>query len=81
MGWGLVLCQKTFLHLLVLHFPPLFVTTIPGGGDTYWLQPVVAVAECSFHSRNTVAAGVGMVDSVGVDLQNLVGAASRMDIF
>ena len=78
MGWGLVLCQKTFLHLLVLHFPPLFVTTIPGGGETDWLQTVVAFAVCYVPGIDTVATGDSIVAGVGVALQNLVGTASRI---
>ena len=64
------------LHLLVLHFPPLIVTTSPGGGDTYWLQTVVSVDVCSIPSRDTVANRVGLVDAVGVALKHSVGAVS-----
>ena len=64
------------LHLLVLHFPPLIVTTSPGGGEIGFLQTVVDVAVCSVPGRDTVAAGAGMVAAVGVVLQTPVGSAS-----
>ena len=68
-------------HLLVVHSPPLFVTTSPVGGETDWLQIVVVVSKCYVHGRNTVADGVGMVASDGVAFQTLVGAASRIVLF
>ena len=61
-----------------LHFTLLFATTRPGGCETYCLQTVVAVAECYFHSRDTVVSEVGMVAAVGVVLRTLVGAESRI---
>ena len=79
MGWGLVVCHKK-LHLIVLHFPPLFFTTSPGGGETYCLKTVVFVAQCYFHGSNTVVAGVGTVAATGVVLRTLVGAASRITL-
>ena len=66
------MCHKKFLHLLVLHFLPLFVTTNPGGGGTGFLQTVVAAAVCSVPVCDTVAAGsagAGMVAAVGGALQ------------
>ena len=57
-----------FLHLIVLHFPPLFVTTSPGGVETYLLQTVVDAADCYFRGRNTVAAVFGAVAYIGVVL-------------
>ena len=62
------MCHKTFLHLLVLDFPPLIVTTSPGGGETGFLQTVVAAAVCSVPYRYnfvTGAAGYGVVAAVG----------------
>ena len=76
MGIGRVSQKK--LHLLVPHFPPLIVTTSPVGGETGSLQTVVSVAMCYFPGHNSVADGAGMVASVGVSLQNPVGAASRI---
>ena len=70
------MCHNKFLHLLVLHFPPLFVTISPSGGETDWLQTVVAVSGYSVPGRNNVAAGVGMVDAVGVVLQTIVSVVS-----
>ena len=67
-----------FLHLIVLHFLPLCVTNNPGGVEKYFFQTVVAAVKCSFHSRDTVAAGVGTISSVDVVLHTLVGAASRI---
>ena len=64
----MVLCHKTFLHLLVLHFSPLIVTTNPGGGETVLLQTVVYASVCSVPVHDTVAvgdAGYGMVADVG----------------
>ena len=66
------------LHLLVLYFPPLIVTTNPVGGETDFLQTVVAVAVCSVPSHDTVAdgaAGDGIVAAVGESLQNTSGAS------
>ena len=62
------MCQKKHLHLLVLHFPPLIVTTSPGGGETGLLQTLVAVAMCSVPGLNTVAAGSGIVSAAGISL-------------
>ena len=70
------MCHKKFLYLLVLHFLPLIVTTIPGGGETGLLQTVVAVAVCSVPGIGTVADGDGRVSAVGGALKNPVGAAS-----
>ena len=70
------MCHKKFLHLLVLHFPPLNITTIPGGGETGFLQTVVAVDMCYVPGRNTVASGAGIVSAVGGALQTPVGAES-----
>ena len=60
--------HKTFFHLLVLYFPPLIVTTSPGGGETGLIQTVVSADMCSVPCRNNidaVAAVAGMVDVVG----------------
>ena len=59
-------------------FPPLIVTTSPGGGETDWLQTVVAFAVCYVPGIDTVATGDSIVAGVGVALQNLVGTASRI---
>ena len=69
------MCHKKLLHLLVLHFPPLIVTTNPGSGETGLLQTVVAAALCSVFSHNTVAVGDDMVDAVGGALQTPSGSA------
>ena len=66
------MCHKNDLHLFVLHFPPLFIKTIHGGGDTDWLQTLVSVTLCYSQGRDTAAVGVGMVDAVGVALQLLL---------
>ena len=60
--------SQNVLHLLVLYFPPLIVTTSPGGGGIGLLKNVVASAVCSFPGRDTVAdeaAGYDMVAAVG----------------
>ena len=57
-------------------FSPLFVTSNPGGGDTCFLQTVVAAAECSVHRRDTDADGFGTIAAVNFSLQTLVRAAS-----
>ena len=75
------MCHKTFLHLLALHFPPLIVTTRPGGGATGFLQTVVVAVLCYVPGRDTVAAGAagdGMVDGVGGALQTPDGAELRI---
>ena len=72
------MCHKKFLYLLVLHFPPLIVTTIPGDGETGLIQAMVAVAVCSVPGRDTVADGSGMVSVVGGALQTPIGAALRI---
>ena len=72
------MCHKKLLHLLVIHFPPLIVTTSPGGGEMYFFQTVVAVDVCSVPVCDTVAPEAIMVASVGVDFQTPVGAASRI---
>ena len=75
------MCHKKILHLIVLHFPLLIVTTNLGGGEIGLLQTVVYVAVCSVPIRNTVAAGAyeaGMVDAVDVSLQTCVGTPSRI---
>ena len=73
--------HKKFLHLLVQHFPPLIVTTIPGGGETGLFQTVVAAAVCSVPCHNTVsdgAVGDGMVATVCGALKHCAGAALRI---
>ena len=75
------MCHKTFLHLLVLHFLPLIVTTRPSGGEKDLLQTVVASAVCYFPFRDTVVAGSsgdGMVADVGGALKNPSGDALRI---
>ena len=75
------MCHKKFLHLIVLHFTPLIVTTNPGVGETGLLQTVVDDAVCSVPSRDTVAAGdsgAGMVATFGKDLQTRTGTALRI---
>ena len=67
------MCRIIFLHLIVLHCPPLFVTTNLGGVETYCLQTVVASAEYSFHGHDTVDAGFGAVAAVDVVSKTLVG--------
>ena len=72
------MCHKKFLHLLVLHFLPLIVTTNPGGGEKGLLQTVVAAAVCSVPVHDTVsdrAAGSGMVSDVGGALRTPSGTA------
>ena len=71
------MCHKKFLHLLVLHFPPLVVTTNSGGGETDLLQIVINFAVCSVPGRDTFSTGAGMVSAVGVALQTPVCAASK----
>ena len=76
-----VLCQKRFLHLLVLHFPPLTVTINPGGGEKGLLHTVIAAAVCYVPGRYTVAdgdAGDVMVAAVIRSLQTPAGAALRI---
>ena len=71
-GVGIVFLSQYFSHLLVLYFPPLIVTTNPGGGETGFIQTVVAASVCSILGRNTVSAGAngsGMVASVGGSLK------------
>ena len=73
--------SKKFSHLLVLQFPPLIVTTNPGGDDTGLLQTVVADVLCSVPGHDTVAPGAtgsGMVAAVGGSLKTLNGAALRI---
>ena len=53
-------------------FPPLIVTTSPGGGETDWLQNVVSVAVCSVPGRDNVSDGDGMVTAVDVALKILL---------
>ena len=63
------LVSQKYLHLLVLHFPPLVVTTNPGGGETGLIQTVVADSVCSVPGRDTVVsvdAGAGMVAAICV---------------
>ena len=70
--------SQNVLHLLVLHFPPLIVTTSPGGGDIGLLKDVVASAVSSFPGRDTVddeAAGDDMVAAVGGSLKTPAVAA------
>ena len=75
---GISLVSKKVLHLLVLHFLPLIITPNPDGGEKDWFQNVAAIFVCSVPGRNTVASGAGMVAAVGVALQTVVGAASRI---
>ena len=72
------MCHKKLLHLLVLHFPPLIVTTNPGSGETGLLQTVVAAAVRSAPGRKSVADRAGMVAAVGGSLQTPAGAALRI---
>ena len=78
------MCHKTFLHLLVLNFPPLIVTTNPSGGDTGLLQTVVAEDVYSAPGRDTVADGgagasrAGIVSAIGEALQNPIGDALQI---
>ena len=49
-------------------FPPLIVTTNPGGDEPGLLQTLVAAVVCSVPGRDNVAAGAagdGMVAAVG----------------
>ena len=74
-GNPLGVSQKV-LHLLVLHFPLLVITTSPGGGETGLLQTVVSFAVCSIPGRDTVAAGAAessVVTDVGGTLQTPAG--------
>ena len=66
------------LHLLVLYFMPLIVTTRTGDSEAGLLQNMVAVSMWSVLSRNTVATRDGMVAAVGESLQTPVGTASRI---
>ena len=71
------MCHKKFLHLLVLHFPPLVVATNPGDDDTGLLQTVVSADFCSVSGFDAVFSGAssaGIVASVGESLQNPAGA-------
>ena len=73
--------SQKHLHLLVLHFPPLIVTTNPGGGETVLLQTVVTADFCSVPSLDTVsvvASGDGMVSAVGGDFKTPAGAALQI---
>ena len=73
--------SQKVLHILVLNFLPLIVTTNPGGGDTDLLQTVVDTAMCYVPIRDTVDsgdAGDGMVAAVGGALQNPAGTESRI---
>ena len=72
------MCHKKFLHLLVLHFPPLIATTNPGGDETGLLQIVVAADVCSVPRRDTVDAGAGMVAAVGGALKTPAGTALQI---
>ena len=76
-GVGIGPVSHFVLNLIVLHFPPLTVTTIPGSGETDSLQTLVSVATRSVLIRDTVAARYGMVTDVGGALQNHVAAASQ----
>ena len=72
--------HRIFLHLLVIHFPPLVVTTKPGGGEIGLLQTVVADTVCSVPVRDTVASGdlgAGVVSAVGGAFQTPAGAALK----
>ena len=73
--------SQFFLHLLVIHFPPLIVPTNPIGVETGLIQTVVAAAVCSVPVHDDVAAGdsgAGMVADVGGDLQNPAGASLQI---
>ena len=75
------MCHEKFLHLLVLYFLPLIVTTIPGGVATVLLQTVVADAVCSVPVRNTVDVGDtgdGVVTAVGGASQTSSEAALQI---
>ena len=74
---GQLCVTKSFIYTF-LHFPPLSVTTSPGGGKIDWIQTMVDVSECSVHVCNTVSSRVGMVSAVCVYLQTLVGSASQI---
>ena len=78
MGWVSVVCHKTFLHLLVPHFPPLIVPTSPCGGETGSLQTVFDVSVFFVPGSDNVAAGSGIVVSVGGAYTNHVGSASQI---
>ena len=78
MGVGIVRVSQKKLHLIVLHFLALFVTTSPGGDETYCLQTVVYDSGWYFHVRDTVAIGVGMIAADVVFLQTIVGNASHI---
>ena len=73
-----------FLHLPVLHFPLLIVTTNPSGGETGLLQTVVAEDACSSPGRDTVAdgyagaSGAGIVSAIREALQNPIGDALQI---
>ena len=72
------MCHKKFLHLLVLHFPPLIFKTSPGGGNTGLLQTVVSTALCYIPCRDTFAdgdSGSGTVAAVGGALKTTASAA------
>ena len=65
------MCHKTFLHLLVLNFPPPIVTTNPGGGETGFIQTVVAASVCSVPYHDTFDDGdygACMVAAIGGSL-------------
>ena len=75
------LVSQKYLHLLVLHFPPLVVTTNPGGGETGLIQTVVAASVCSVPGLNTVDdwdSGYSMVAAAGGALQTPAGSALRI---
>ena len=72
------MCHKKHLHLLVLHFPPLIVTTSPGGGERSLLQTVAVADLRSVLCRNTVSAGAGIVAAFGGALQTPSGAALQI---
>ena len=72
------MCHKRFLHLPVIYFYPLIVTTRLSDGETDFLQTLVAVAVCSVPVRDNVADGSCIVAAVGVTLQTHVCAASRI---
>ena len=72
------MCHTKFLHLLVLQFPPLIVTTSPGGVESGLLQTMFSVDVNSVPDRDTAASGDVMVTDVGGDLQTPVGFASQI---
>ena len=72
--------SQKVLHILVLNFLPLIVTTNPGGGEISLLQNLVSTVVCSVPIRDTIAAGAdgaGMFSAVGGALKTPDGAALK----